>query len=82
MKTALVATTSENTVPPRWRNRPLPRSDRPVAPQRVALPMGIMRESGKADNTRKKPISARDAHRGWTGAMRTSENCTSTSLGE
>jgi hypothetical protein len=29
---------------------------------------------GRSDNTGRKPISARDAHRCWTSAMRTSEN--------
>jgi hypothetical protein len=29
---------------------------------------------GRSDNTGRKPISARDAHRYWTSAMRTSYN--------
>jgi hypothetical protein len=29
---------------------------------------------GRSDNTRRKPLAAGDAHRCWTGAMRTSEN--------
>jgi hypothetical protein len=34
------------------------------------------------DNTLRKPISDRDAQGCWGGAMRTSENATSTHLGE
>jgi hypothetical protein len=34
------------------------------------------------DNPRRKPISAGDAHRSWTEAVRTSENSYSTHSGE
>ena len=33
-------------------------------------------------NTRRKPISARAAHRGWTGATRTSQNSVMTEFAE
>ncbi len=37
---------------------------------------------GRADNTGRKPISARDAHRCWTSAMRTSENSVNAKFAE
>jgi hypothetical protein len=35
---------------------------------------------GRPDNNRSQPISARDAHRRWTAAMRASENAISEKL--
>ena len=39
-----------------------------------ACPVGIIRSQGRLDHIRRRPILARDAHRCWTEAMRTSEN--------
>jgi hypothetical protein len=47
----------------------------PEPPCRAARPMGFMSELRKVDNIRREPISARDAHTCWTGAVQTFENC-------